>query len=215
MFHSHVVWITSVAVAILSLGLGNAKAKAQTQYPFEAIYNSETILEPITANILKITNIGESANAPYGLTRLVNISYGNLNSNTGVITIDPDPTTFGLENFGLGNITIFGQGEDRLFGTTRGTATLDFQNLVGTVSNTINITGGNGRFSGAIGTLILSENLTLNPDPTAPVRGRPLIKGSFQTFQTVPEPRNIAAIFSIGAIGVGFLLRQRQVGVAD
>lgn len=209
------VWLAPVAAALLSFGLGTKKVMAQTQYPFEAIYNSETILEPITANILKITNIGESADAPYGLTRLVNISYGDLNSNTGVITIDPDPATFGLENFGLGNITIFGQGEDKLFGTTRGTAALDFQNLVGTVSDTISITGGSGRFSGAIGTLTLSENLTLNPDPTAPVRGRPLISGSFQTFQTVPEPRNIAAIFSIGVIGVGFLLRRRRLGVAD
>jgi hypothetical protein len=215
MLHSHVVWITSVAVALLGFGLGNAKAASQTQYPFEAIYNSETILEPITANTLKITNIGESANAPYGLTRLVNISYGNLNSNTGVITIDPDPATFGLENFGLGNITIFGQGEDKLFGTTRGTAALDFQNLVGTVSDTISITGGNGRFSGAIGTLILSENLTLNPDPTAPVRGRPLISGSFQTFQTVPEPRNIAALVGMGVIGVGLALRRRSPRVAS
>ncbi|MEH2041545.1 hypothetical protein [Nostoc sp.] len=181
---------------------------AQIQYPFSAIYNSETTLEPLAGNILKITNIGESANAPYGLTRLVNISYGNLNNNTGVITIEPDPARFGLGDLPLGKITILGQGEDKLFGTTGGSATLDFQNFVGTVSNTISITGGSGTFDGAIGTLLLSENLTLNPDRTAPVRGLPLISGSFQTFQTVPEPRNTTAIFSIGLIGVGFLLRQ-------
>ncbi len=208
------VWLAPVAATLLSFGLGDAKASAQTQYPFETIYNSETTLEPIAANIFRITNIGDSVDAPYGLTRLVNISYGDLNSNTGAIAIDPDPATFGLENLTLGNITIFGQGEDKLFGTTRGTAALDFQNLVGTVSNTISITGGSGRFSGAIGTLILSENLTLNPDPTAPVKGLPLIEGSFQTFQTVPEPRNIAAHFSIGVIGVGFLLRRCRLGVA-
>jgi hypothetical protein len=207
------VWLAPVAAALLSFGLGNAKASAQTQYPFETIYNSETSLEPIATNIFRITSIGDSVDAPYGLTRLVNVSYGNLNSNTGAIAIDPDPATFGLENFPLGNITIFGQGEDKLFGNTKGTATLDFQNLVGTVSNTINISGGSGKFSGAIGTLILTENLTLNPDPTAPVRGRPLVKGSFQTFQTIPEPRNVAAIFSIGVIGMGFLLRRRKLGV--
>jgi hypothetical protein len=209
------VLFTMVAAALLNFGLGDAKASAQTQYPFETIYDSETTLEPIAANIFRITNIGDSVNAPYGLTRLVNVSYGNLNSNTGVIAIDPDPTKFGLENFGLGNITIFGQGEDKLFGSTKGTAVLDFQNLVGTVSNTINITGGSGRFSGAIGTLTLSENLTLNPDPTAPVRGRPLIEGSFQTFQTVPEPRNITALVGMGVIGINFLLRRRRLGVAN
>ncbi|MEH1794059.1 MAG: hypothetical protein V7L17_15645, partial [Nostoc sp.] len=124
--------------------------------------------------------------------------------------IEADPATFGLNDLPLGNITIFGQGADKLFGITRGTATLDFQNFVGTVSNTISITGGSGTFEGAIGTLILSENLTLNPDPTAPIRGLPLISGSFQTFQTVSEPRNTTAIFSIGLIGVGFLLRRHR-----
>ncbi|MBD0390691.1 MAG: hypothetical protein ICV54_30395 [Nostoc sp. C3-bin3] len=117
MLYSHAVWLAPIAAALLSFGLGNAKARAQTQYPFEAIYDSETTLEPITANILKITNIGESADAPYGLTRVVNISYGDLNSNTGVITIEPDPATFGLDDLPLGNITIFGQGADKLFGT--------------------------------------------------------------------------------------------------
>lgn len=212
MIRFQAVCLAPVVAALLSFGLGNAKASAQTQYPFETIYNSETTLEPIAANIFRITSIGDSVDAPYGLTKLVNVSYGNLN-NTGAIAIDPDPATFGLENFPLGSITIFGQGEDKLFGSTKGTATLDFQNLVGTVSDTINISGGSGRFSGAIGTLILSENLTLNPDPTAPVRGRPLVKGSFQTFQTIPEPKNVAAISSIGVIGMGFLLRRRKEGV--
>ena len=54
------VWLAPIAAALLSFGLGDAKARAQTQYPFEAIYDSETTLEPITANILKITSIGES-----------------------------------------------------------------------------------------------------------------------------------------------------------
>ncbi|MDZ8227998.1 hypothetical protein [Nostoc sp. ChiVER01] len=84
---------------------------------------------------------------------------------------------------------------------------------MGTVSDTISITGGEGTFDGAIGTLLLSENLTLNPDPTALVRGLPLISGSFQTFKTVPEPRNNAAIFSIALIGVRFLLRQHRLRV--
>ncbi|MFN6530566.1 hypothetical protein [Nostoc sp. ChiSLP03a] len=162
MIRFEVVWFAPLAAALLSFGLGAKKVMAQIEYPFSAIYNSETTLEPIAANIFKITNRGESVNAPYELTRLVNISYGNLNINTGVITIDPDPATFGLEDLPFGSITIFVQGEDRLFGTTRGTATLDFQNFVGTVSNTISITGGSGTFGGAIGTLILSENLTLN-----------------------------------------------------
>ena len=87
MLRLRAVWFTLIAAALLSFGLDTKKVMAQIQYPFSAIYNSETTRESIVGNILKITNIGESANAPYGLTKLVNISYGNLNNNTGVITI--------------------------------------------------------------------------------------------------------------------------------
>jgi hypothetical protein len=208
MFRSHTVWLAPATLILLSFGLGDTKARAQIEYPFETVYNAESTLIPITTNILKITNIGESANAPYGLTKLVNENYGKLNPDTGVITLNPDPTTFGLKDLPLGNITIFGQESDRLFGTVISTAALDFQNLVGTVSGTITITGGSGKFSGATGILTLSENLTLSPDPTASVRGLPLVKGSFQVFQTVPEPRNITALICVGMIGANFLLHQ-------
>ncbi|MBD2532441.1 hypothetical protein H6G97_23800 [Nostoc flagelliforme FACHB-838] len=140
-----------------------------------------------------------------------NIGYGEFNSNTGVIVIDSDPTEFGLENLPSGNFAISGEGEDRLFGTVSGSAVLDFPNSVGSVNNTISITDGTGRFSGATGTLRLLENLTLdNPDITAPVTGLPLISGSVQTFQTVPEANQITGLLSLGVIGFSVLNRRRR-----
>lgn len=204
-----------VVLGVLTLvGFGSnvQRTIAQTQYPFETIYDAETTLTPIMANILKITNLGESVNAPYGLTQLMNISYGEFNPNTGVLTTGSDPVKFGLKDLPPGNLTLFGQGKDKLFGTVNGTATFDFQNLVGRVTNTITITGGSGRFSGATGRLdLLEENITLtNPDLTGPVKALPLIKGSFQTFQTIPEPNNTTTLICMGVIGAVFLLRQQR-----
>ncbi|MBD2562026.1 MULTISPECIES: hypothetical protein [Nostoc] len=211
MLRSSTTWLVPVALTVISFGSNFPSAIAQTQYPFKTTYNSQTTLTPITENVLRIKSLGENVDAPYGLTRLTNISYGKFNPNTGVIAIEPDPAEFGLENLPFGNLTISGQGEDRLFGTVSGSAILDFPNSVGRVTNTISITGGAGRFSGATGTLLLLENLTLdNPDITAPVRGLPLISGSVQTFQTVPEASQITALLCMGVIGFSGLNRRRS-----
>lgn len=199
-------------LTLVGFGSNVQSTIAQTQYPFETAYDGETALTPIMANILKITNQGESVNAPYGLTKLINVSYGEFNPNTSVLTTDSDPGKFGLKDLPLGNLTLFGQGEDEIFGTVNGTATFDFQNLVGRVTNTVTITGGSGRFSGATGTLdLLENNITLtSPDLTAPAKVLPLIKGSFQTFQTIPEPNNTTTLIGMGVIGAVFLLRQQR-----
>ncbi|BAZ18591.1 hypothetical protein NIES4071_104760 (plasmid) [Calothrix sp. NIES-4071] len=196
-------WLVPIVLTAFSLGSNVKSALAQIQYPFETTYTSETTLVPITANILRITSQAENDKAPYGLNRLVNVGYGDFNSQTGVITISPNPAEFGLPDLPTGNFTIFGPGQDQIFGTARGTATLDFQNFVGNVTNTLSITGGTGRFNGATGTLNLLENITLNStDPTAPTTGMPLIKGLIVTPQTVPEPSLSTAIIAMGIIGV-------------
>lgn len=81
------------------------------------------------------------------------------------------------------------------------------ENLVGTGSSTITITGGEGRFIAANGTLNLLENATLSPDPTAPIESRLSISGSFQA---VPEPKPNITLVGLSVIGVGFLLRSRR-----
>lgn len=195
---SFTTWLVPVAFTAMGFAANSPTAIALTQYPFNTTYNSQTTITPLTQNILRISSVAENVNALYGLTRLTNISYGEFNPSTGRINIDPDPAKFGLDNLEFGSLTIFGQGEDRLFGTVSGTAILDFQNSVGTVTNTISITSGSGRFRGATGTLEFIENLILtNPDITAPVRGMPSISG---TFQTIPEPSQTTALLCMGLI---------------
>lgn len=100
------------------------------------------------------------------------MNYAEFNPDTGVFTFGPDPATFGLEGLPIGTLTLSGNGSDKLFGTVSGSVSVDFENLVGTGSSTITITGGAGRFNRAIGTLDLLENATLSPDPTAPIESR-------------------------------------------
>jgi len=214
MIRFHAVWFAPVVATLLSFALGTKSALAQTQYLFETIQNYETTFVPITANISKVTNIGESIDAPYGLTNLINTNYSLIDSNSGAVTFNSDPATFGLEGLPFGSVSFFGQGNEKLFGTISGTAALDFQNLVGTASGTITITGGSGRFSGATGKLSFLENDILSPDPTASIKSRAVVSGSFQTFQSVPEPRNTTTLVVMGVIGFGLLLRRRSLGVA-
>lgn len=209
----HAVWLVPLALTLLlDFGLSNAKAIAQTTYPFEANFTSETTLTPIGSNISRVTDIAQTTDAPYGITGFINTNYSQFDPATNTITFGPDAAQFGLEGLPIGTVTF--SGSDRLFGTISGTASLDFANLVGNSSGTINITGGEGRFSGAVGSLTFNENDTVNPDPTAPLRGQALVSGSFQT-PAVPEPKNDAALISLGVLGTGFLLRRLNLGNVD
>lgn len=202
------------AVTLLGFGLGVKSAEAQIIYPFETIQEYETTLVPIERNISKVTNIGMSVDAPYGLTNFVNTNYSELNPNTGVLKFSPDPATFGLENLPFGSITYFGSTSDKLFGNISGTGLLDFQNLVGNVSGTITVTGGEGKFSGATGTLTFVENNTFSPNPTAPINGRNFVSGSIVAPTKVPESGTTTAIVGFGLIGASILLRRHKLKFA-
>ncbi len=175
----------------------------------------ETTLTPIAPNISRATDIAQTADAPYGITNFENTNYSQFDPITNTITFGPDAAQFGLEGLPIGTVTFYGSGSDRLFGTSSGTASLDFANLVGNSSGTINITGGEGRFNGAVGSLVFNENVTVNPDPTAPLNGQALVSGSFQTSAAVPEPRNDAALVGLGVLGTGFLLRRLKLRIGD
>lgn len=208
MVRLHSVWLFCAALTLLGFEPG-AEAIAQTTYPFDAVYDAEIITTPIEGNISKTTETGESADAPYGLTNLTITNYAELNPETGVFTYGPSPASFGLEGLPPGTFTLFGDESDKVFGTISGSVSVDFENLVGTGSATITITGGEGLFSGATGTLDLLENDTFSPDPTAPIDAEFSISGSIQT---VPEPTTNTTLIGIGMIGVGFLLYSRRSG---
>lgn len=206
---SYTAWLVPLALTLVGLGTGTAKATAQTTYPFEATYNTQitnTPLEETSSGIvLKTTVTGESADAPYSLTNLTIENYARVDTSTGMATYNSDPATFGIEGLPFGTLTLFGDGDDKLFATNRGTASLE------TGSGSITLSGGESIFTDATGTLDLFQTITSNPDPTgitAPIISPVTISGSFEV---VPEPgTEIGTLVGIGLIGAGFLLRRRR-----
>jgi hypothetical protein len=206
-FRSYSAWLVPAVLTLASFGSG-ASALAQTTYPFETTYDAEitnTLLEQTPTEVVLDTSVtGESADAPYGLTNVSIENYSRIDLATGVATYNSDPATFGLEGLPFGTFTLFGNGDDKLFGTNRGTASLE------SGSGTITITGGAGRFVGATGTLDLFQTITSNPDPTginAPIISPATVSGSLQV---VPEPIPNATVLGVSALGVGLLLHSRR-----
>lgn len=211
MLRSHSVWVVPVAATLLGFGPGAGRATAQSinNFPFTATFDSITTLEPTSVpNVFRSTDIARSTDAPFGLNRFENVNFSEINFNTGVVRFGPDPTAFGLQG-PISTATFFGNGSDRLFATFSGSASL-FTNKS---SGTINIFGGEGRFSGATGTLNFLEDVTSNSGLS--FTGRATLSGSFQTSQPVPEPGTIAATLGVlGVVGINSLLRRRNDKVA-
>ena len=214
MLRSQRVWLVPVALTVLGFG-GATRVSAQTTYPFQATYDILTESEPITPDVSKVTVTGESADAPYGLTKLTSMNYTRLDPNTGVTTAGPDAAAFGLDGLPSFTDIFFGSGNDQLYGISSATAVADLTNLTVTASGTETITGGSGRFSGATGTLSLIDTYKLSPDPTAPLIGKTVVNGTIKTPQSVPEPENTTTLVGMGVLGVSFLLRRRSLEVAE
>ncbi|MEH1917701.1 hypothetical protein [Nostoc sp.] len=211
MLRSKSVWLVPVVLSLASFALDTTKAIAQTNYEFEAVYNLEVSLREIAPNISVGTVVGNSLNAPYGLTQLSSMSYSRLDPNTGISTASPDAVTFGLEGLPPLIDRFFSKdSDDSLIGSSTATATSDLENLTASAFGILTITSGTGRFNGAIGTLTLSDNYTISPDPTVPLIGQALVSGSFQIPTSVPESGNSLSLVGISAIGAAFLLRRHH-----
>jgi hypothetical protein len=212
------VRLTVVAATFISFGMSATKAIAQTIFPFETIYNTISVFEEVRPGISQITVTGKSETAPYGLTNLSSLSYGQLNLDTSELITTQDPARFGNSDLPFGENRIFNSDtDDSIF--VRESVTrpfpIDFENQTASIFSTLNITGGSGRFSGATGTLNVSVEDILASDSTAFSRGRVKYSGSFQTPQAIPEPRNVTMLVGMGAIGVGCLVRRRKLGVVS
>ncbi|MCL6753908.1 hypothetical protein KBT16_24205 [Nostoc sp. CCCryo 231-06] len=207
---SQSICLVGLVFSLLSVGASTAKAIAQTIYPFDVVYNTEVTLTPIPlTNVSKAFVSGFNSEAPYGLSNFLSINnYSRIDPNTGNLIFLQDAAKFGLQGLPIGRDEFFGSSDDKLFGSSSATASFDFINrkLVG--SGTITITGGAGRFSGATGMFNFSEIESLDQDPTAPLKGKAFLSGSFQTPQKTPEPRTNTTLFGICVIGIGLMLRR-------
>jgi len=208
MFSSRILWLVPAALTLVSFGLSEAPVSAQDIYPFRAIYKITATGKEITPNLEQIFISGESTDAPYGLTDFNGLVYSQTNFTTGFFNANTDPTTFGLQGMPLGSIVFSGSGNDKLFGTENATGLIDFGNRTTTASSTVTITGGTGRFGGAIGMLNFSQVEPFSDEIRVSLKGEAVGNG---TIEAVPEPRSSTIPLSMGVIiGAGVLLRRRR-----
>lgn len=212
MLRSSASWLIPGIFALIGFGSSIESAKAQTFYTFDANYDVLSTSEPINQNVSLTTLSGESTDAPFGLSKVSGLTYSQVDLATGTFRFNTDPANFGLEDLPLGSVTLFGDGDNKLFGTNNAMGTIDFTNLTGTAENTFTITGGEGLFENAAGTLILQEFYQISLDPNVPTIANSKASGTIEVplNQKVPEPNNIFALMGIGVIISTFLLRQRQ-----
>jgi hypothetical protein len=208
MFRSHALWFFPVAISLGGFGLGAFPATAQTTYNFSANYTGTAETRFITPDITEGVAETESTDAPFGLTQAQDLRYAQLvDAATGAFIYDSEPKRFGLQDKPNGFFLLFGIGSDKLFGTLSGTGVIDFGNLTQTFSGPVTITGGEGRFSGANGTLFLSGSNIFSLNSTGILsRGGFSLNGSFTTATTVPEPSTLPALVGLGMSGASVLL---------
>lgn len=202
------VWLVPVALTLVGFGSSAAPAIAQTTYTFSATYDLSNSATSIAPGLSEIYISGESTAAPYGLTQLNGRIYLQSDFATGELRANTDPTTFGLQGLPLGSFVLEGTGSDKLIGTETANGSVDLQTLRVTNNGTITLTGGEGIFSEATGTLSFSEVGTLSTDPSVPYTGQLSVNGSFEA---VPEPgTETGMLVGMGIIGAGVLLRRRR-----
>lgn len=215
MLRSYTWWLLGF-LTLVGLSLSVESARAQTTYKFDTTYEaSSALFYPITEEITARTISGSSNNAPFGLTKATGLLYVQTDLSSASYRFSSNPETFDLLSLPLGGVTLFGEGNNKLFyEVENGTGVVDLTNLTTTGTNINNITGGQGLFQGATGTLNGFEiyqvgNLLV--EPTSPSRGSVTISGAISVFPTqkVPEPNTTAALTGIG-IGATFLLRRKR-----
>ena len=213
MLKSNAMWLIPVALIISNFTLAPAEASEQATYTFSSTYDTINTTKLFSTDLQSTVSTGNSYNAPYGLTKINNLIYGQIDLTTGKFSTNTDPTIFSLQNVPQGYIELSGNGDDKLFGTNSAIGSINFATAIGTNNGSVNITGGKGRFAGAIGTLSFEQIDSLGnlADDTLPFKGKVSLNGSFRT---VPEPRMGAALASLGMIGASFLLYQRRCRVS-
>lgn len=181
------LWLVPV-VTLVGFGSSVTPAIAQTTYTFSASYDLSNSATSVAPGISEIFVSGTSTAAPYGLTQLDGRIYLQSNFATGELRASTDPTTFGLQDLPLGYVVLEGTGSDKLIGTETANGAIDLQTFGVTNNGTITLTGGEGIFSEATGTLSFSEVGTFSTDPSVPYRGQLSVNGSFEA---VPEPSTL------------------------
>ena len=206
MYRSHRLWLVSLALTLVNFGLNAPNATAQTTYTFNANYDISATSRAIAPDISAASLWGESNDAPDDLTTINGLTYSMVDFTTGAYRLNTDPRTFNLQNATQGSI-VFGSGQSKLFGTDNATGVIDFDTQTARATGTFTITGGEGMFTGATGTLGFSEIDRISLDPAVPTTAQSSVNG---LIEIVPEPKSNVALFGMGIIAASVVLRRHR-----
>jgi hypothetical protein len=214
MFNLRNTLLPAIGLSLVSIGTCIVPNQAQALIKFTSEYDFSTTSAPVPEkNLIVGPGEGISKSADFNLTRFTSLVYSSLadalaGTQTGApFLFDSNPGTFG-KNEPQGGITFIGEGNDRLFGSLKGTNTVDPSALITTVSGDITINGGEGRFAGASGVGTVLANFSL--DFSKPVNtGKALINLSFDAPKSIPENTSLVGI-GFATLGAGFVLKKKS-----
>ncbi|GJD15840.1 hypothetical protein RIVM261_007960 [Rivularia sp. IAM M-261] len=214
MFNLRNILFPTIGLSLISIGSCILPSQAQALINFTNEYDFSTTSAPVPEKGL-IVGPGEgiSKSAGFGLTKFTSLVYSSLadalaGTQTGAPFIfDSNPQTFG-KNEPQGGITFIGEGNDKLFGTLKGTNTVNPSTLTTTVSGDIIINGGEGRFKSAsgIGTVLANFSLDFNKPVNT---GKALINLSFDAPKSIPENTSLVGI-SVAALGASLMFKKKH-----
>lgn len=205
---SHAVRLLPIALSVVSFGLFAPDANAETTYPFSANYDTTIEIKSVGKDVSQVFESGLSTDAPYDLNIYKGLTYAQTDPTTGEVSFDIDPTKFGLKDLETGYL-LFEGGSNKIYGIGNASTSIDFEKLTASGQGTIEITGGEGLFENAKGTLSFTQEDVVFPGEILVLKGEALVTGDIQTVQAVPEPESVPTLIGIGAIGATILLLRK------
>lgn len=215
------IWLILLPLTLANFGLNTTPVKAETTYKLSSEYDIKNRFSLLTSPDVQpfyaqATPNWNNHHAPYGLTQLTGLVYGQINFDTDRFKFSDNPNFFGLQGLPIGGLVLGGDGPNRLFLTDIAIGDLDLQTQIVTNTGAFTITSGEGIFQGASGTLNFTETGPATPlDPSIPFTGRGLINGSILV--SVPEPRtDREMLLGMSIFGASVMLRRsRHRSISD
>lgn len=209
-FNSKISWFATAALSILGVGVSVNPAIAQTTFDYSAIFDGITDRSVIPPDINELDYAGESNDALLGLNQLNALLYSEVDGVTGEAVLNTDPSLFGVDR-PTGSFVLEGSGSDKLFATVDSTGLVNFETGLESLDGTVNITGGEGRFTGAQGSLSLGGTVVIDLEPNVPEPTQIVLNGSFTVPKSVPEPSTLVTFVALGVTGAGAMFKRHLI----
>ena len=202
--------LVPLAFSIIGVGASVTPAFAQTTFDYSAIFDGITDRSVIPPDINELDYAGESNDALLGLNQLNALLYSEVDGVTGEAVLTTDPSLFGVDR-PIGSFVLEGNGSDKLFATVDSTGLVNFETGLESLDGTVNITGGEGRFAGAQGSLSLGGTVVIDLEPNVPEPTQIVLNGSFTVPKSVPEPGSLVTFIALGVTGAGAMFKRHLV----